>query len=115
MHAILAVLLLLILNIVLSFRSLVSSYMDENLSADMISSINIPLMSFDGSQLALVSTLTIGMTLFLVFVDAGALIGTDGGFKPKALAYYAVVAALTGICFFVIPPMIQSVMLQAIA
>lgn len=115
MHAALSVLLLLILNIVTSFRGLITDIVDPNVAEKAMSSLGIPLLNYDGGQMAMLNYMTIGMVMVLIVANAIAIIASDGGFKYKVCLYLSLLMGISSVGFFIVPPVVQSVLAQAMS
>lgn len=110
MHACLALLLIIVLEIVFRFRQMIEASIEPGQAEEAMSALNIPLLSFAGGKLAFLSQMTVAMVLLFALVDTAAIVASDGGFRPKAFYYLALLLAISSVCFFVGPSLIESIM-----
>ncbi|MEA3407805.1 MAG: hypothetical protein U9R48_06975 [Chloroflexota bacterium] len=115
MHGALSVLLLLVLNIVISFRTIMQDVISPNLTAEAAETLEIPLLSYNTGQMAFLKEMTIGMLFLLIVVNSIAIVASDGGFKHKICFYAPLLMVVSSVSFFVVPPIVRSVMLQSIS
>ena len=115
MHSALSVLLLLVLNIVLSFRSMMQDVIDPDLTANAAQKLEVPLLNYNSGQMAFLREMTIGMLFLLIVVNSIAIVASDGGFKHKICFYACLLMVVSSVSFFVVPPVVRSVMLEAIS
>ncbi|MBC7237579.1 MAG: type II secretion system F family protein [Chloroflexi bacterium] len=115
MHGALSALMVLVLEIVLSFRSLIETIIDPQQAQQAMQSIDIPLLRFNTGHMSMLSQITIAMVLVLIAANALAIVTTDGGFKPKFLLWSAIMMLLSAVSFGIVPAVVHSIMWRTIS
>jgi archaeal flagellar protein FlaJ len=115
MHGALSALLVLVLEIVLSFRGLIEEIIDPEMAEQAMQSIDIPLLRFNVEHMAILSQITLGMVMVLIVANGLAIVATDGGFKPKFFLWSAVMMLLSAISLGIIPGVVHSIMWSTIS
>lgn len=110
MHAALGMLLVIVLEIVYRFRAMIEASIEPGQAEQAMEALNIPLLSFGDSKLSFLSGMTTSMVLLLAVVNAGAIIASDGGFRPKTFFYLAILLLVSAVCFFMGPRLIDGIM-----
>ena len=75
-----------------------------------MSALNIPLLSFGGGKLEFLQQTTVALVILFAVVDTAAIVASDGGFRPKAFYYLALLLVISSVCFFAGPSLIAAIM-----
>lgn len=110
MHAALALLLVIVLEIVYRFREMIEAAVDSTQVEQASSALSIPLLSYGSGQLSFLSQMTITMVILFAAVDAVAIIASDGGFRIKGSYYLSLLLLISGLCFYGGPRIIAGIM-----
>ncbi|MCB8942977.1 MAG: type II secretion system F family protein [Ardenticatenaceae bacterium] len=110
MHITVAGLMIFVLEIIHNFLAL----MQEVLTADQADlaaqSLATPIGSLTPEQLQFLDVITIMMVVLLAVISALAIIVSDGGYKFKLVLYLAVLLFMSGISFWVVPPVVARIL-----
>jgi flagellar protein FlaJ len=110
MHGCLALLLIIVLEIVFRFRQMIEAAVEPGQAEEAMSALNIPLLSFAGGKLEFLQQMTVAMVILFAVVDTAAIVASDGGFRPKAFYYLALLLVISSVCFFTGPSLIAAIM-----
>lgn len=111
MQAVIAMIMIFVLSIVQNFAALVSTLMPTDEAAvEGQASMNLGMAQFTPAELQFLSSITVAMIVILAMVGAAAIILTDGGFKLKFAFFLALTIFVSGISFFVVPPMVAGIL-----
>jgi flagellar protein FlaJ len=111
MQAVVAGLMVFVLSIVQNFAALVKDLMPSGEGAEQgKAAMNMTMAQFTPAELQFLSLVTVSMILALAAVSAGAVIATDGGYKLKVAFFLALTIFVSGVCFIVVPPMVDSIL-----
>lgn len=104
MHGVLAALMVIIMEVIRNFSVII----DESMAAanQAIESTTMPLPTFGAPELGVLQAATIGMVIALVFINAFAIVSTDGGHMIKSTLYLAALLIVSGLTFVFVPPMV---------
>jgi flagellar protein FlaJ len=106
MHGVLATLMVIIMEVIRNFSVII----DESMAAanQAIESTTMPLPTFGAPELGVLQAATIGMVIALAFINAFAIMSTDGGHMIKATLYLGALLIVSGLCFVFVPPMVAN-------
>ncbi len=110
MHAVLALLLIVVLEILIQFRQVVVAASQPGEAENAMQSLNVPMMSFGGGQLDFLTDMTLVMLILFCIVNAAAILFAQGGFKPKGLLYLGALVIISGVCYLAGPQLIAGIM-----
>ena len=109
MHAILTGVMVFLLGIlgqfVVRLQDAMKGLGEETQSATMLGLGNM--FSFNTAQIDYLSMITLWMILLLAFINAFAIVASEGSHLIKGIFYLAILLALSGVCFIVLPPMVK--------
>ena len=108
MQVVVSGLMVFVLSIVQNFAELVKTLMPtgEGTQTDM----SIGMADFSAGELQFLAMITLMMIIVLATVSALASIATDGGYKLKVALFLAVTTFVSGVCYLVVPPLVDSIL-----
>jgi flagellar protein FlaJ len=110
MHAVLAALMLFLLGIINQFAIMIEQAMASvEVSEEVMQSLSLNMLSFSVPQIAFLRQITLGMVVILAFINAFAIVSSEGSHLLKMFFYLSILLLLSGINFLVIPPIVQSI------
>ncbi len=109
MHGALAVLMVLVLQIIFRFTSLVQKALTGETKQVMNMNV-LPLPTFGQPHMHFLRNVTVLMIITLTVVNAYAIISVDGGHKYKMSFYLALLLILSGVGFVVVPPLVRTIL-----
>jgi flagellar protein FlaJ len=113
MHGTVGGLMIIILDVIDRFLTLLASAMpsgEEAVEAMSTMALSIPLLSFSTPEIRLLRIMTIGMVLLLTVTNAFAILAADGGHVLKISFYLSILLFVTGLGFIFLPPVIGNLM-----
>ena len=109
MHGTIGGLMIIIMNVIDRFLSLIASAMPAGESAQGMQ-MSIPLLSFSTPEVQMLRTMTTGMVLLLALTNAFAILAADGGHVLKISYYLSILLLLSGLGFIFLPGVIGTLM-----
>ena len=106
MHVVVAALMVFVLEIIHNFLILMQSAIAPDQAAAVSQNLVVPLANFSPEQLQFLDAITVMMVVLLAAVSALAIIASDGGYKFKLTLYLAVLLFMSGVSFWIVPPMV---------
>jgi flagellar protein FlaJ len=111
MHAVLAALMVFLLEIVRQFVLMLNESMASlEHSGEAIQSMAMGMFDFGLPQVKFLGTLTTGMILVLALTNAFAIVASEGSHLSKILLYLSILLFLSGLSSLVVPPLVLLVM-----
>jgi flagellar protein FlaJ len=107
MHATVTALMIIVLEIIRNFSlmmELAAGALDMGTLSD-----GMPMPAFNMPDVSFFELMAIIMVIMLSVINAYAIVATDGGHKYKAVFFLSILLFLPGICFIVIPPLVEGV------
>lgn len=109
MHGALAILMVLVLEVIFRFTSLVKSALTGE-AQQALNTNALPLPMFAQPHMDFLRNMTVLMIVTLTIVNAYAIVAVDGGHKYKMSFYLALLSILSGVGFIVVPPLVSMIM-----
>jgi archaeal flagellar protein FlaJ len=109
MHAVVSALMVFILEILKKFLTMIQSAMPTDLASGM-RSMGTQMLAFNTPQVGMMEQITIGLLIIMAFINAFAVIASEGAHILKATFYLALMFLMTGISFIVVPNLVNSLM-----
>lgn len=110
MHGAVSVLMIIILEVIRKFSSMVSTAAENLQGQEAMRSMNLPMLSFGSPILGALCTLTYAMVVVLALINAYAIIAADGGHIVKGSFYLSILLLLSGLSFLVTPPLVAMIL-----
>jgi flagellar protein FlaJ len=111
MHFVLSLLMILLLEIIKQFATLMTSSMAAvQITEGEVQQMTSRMFSFSVPQVGMLDQIAIGMILVLVLANAFAIVATEGSHLFKISFYLSILLFLSGLSTFIGPPLIQSIM-----
>jgi flagellar protein FlaJ len=112
MHGAIGGLMILILEVIIKFLSLIRSALPTEEAAEATQSVamTMPLLSFGDSEIRMLTMMTTGMVLLLAVTNAFAILSTDGGHRLKVTFYMCILLCLSGASFLMVPRLVTMIM-----
>jgi len=111
MHTVLSLLMIFLLEIITQFVAILEASMQSvEVSEQEVQQFTNQMMSFSLPQVGFLEQMAVGMILVLVFINAFAIVSTEGSHLIKMSYYLAILLVISGVCTFIGPPMAQSLM-----
>jgi len=111
MQAVVAGLMVFVLSIVENFTEMIGTLMPTGEAADAgQAQMNMAMASLSPGDLQFLSTITISMIILLAVIGAAAIIAADGGLKIKMTFYLALTTLISGVCFLIVPPLVDQIL-----
>lgn len=108
MHGVLTGLMLFLLKIVSQFAAMLETAMTSFEPGE--EAMATETLIFGNPQIHLLEQITIGMIIMIALSNAFAIVSSEGAHWLKMSFYLSILLFLSGICFFVVPPLVQAVM-----
>ena len=108
MHAVLAALMVIILEVIRNFSIVIAESMAQATAA--IEASSVPLPAFGSPELGVLQVAAVVMIVLLAIINALAIVVTDGEHMIKTTLYMAVLFILSGLSFIVIPPFVAGML-----
>ena len=106
MHAVLSALMMVILEVIRNFTLVIEASMAAASAA--VESSSVPLPTFGSPELGLLQVASIGMIIALAFINAIAIVVTDGDHMIKITLYLGILLIVSGITMIVVPPFVAN-------
>jgi len=110
MHIVVAALMVFVLHIIHNFVLLMQTAMNAEQAAMASENLAMPLANFNPQQMQFLDAITIMMVVLLAVISAIAIVASDGGYKFKLTLYLAVLLFMSGVSFWVVPPMVAQLL-----
>lgn len=110
MHVTVAGLMVFVLEIINNFVALMQQIVNEEQMAQASNSLASPISFIGPAQLQFLDVMTVTMVVLLAVVSALAIVASDGGYKFKLTLYLAALLAASGVCFWVVPPVVARIL-----
>jgi flagellar protein FlaJ len=112
MHGAIGGLMILILEVIIKFLSLIRSALPEDQAAEATQQVamTMPLLSFGESEIRMLTMMTTGMVLLLVFTNAYAILSADGGPRLKITFYMSILLFMSGASLLAVPRLVSMIM-----
>ena len=109
MHAVIAALMVMILEVIRNFTEVVAQASGFQ-GNEGLATLQLPMLSFGSPLLGTLGTITCAMVVVLALVNTFAIIAADGGHLLKATLHLSILLALSGLCFLLLPPFVDSIL-----
>jgi archaellum biogenesis protein FlaJ (TadC family) len=110
MHTVMSGLMIFLVEILKQFMEMMNAAMSFGGQEDMMEQMAGRVMAFSTPPVALLDTMTIGMILVLTFINSFAIIANEGSHLIKMTFYLSIMMFATGVCYRILPPMVQGLM-----
>ncbi|MFZ5917716.1 MAG: type II secretion system F family protein [Chloroflexota bacterium] len=112
MHTIMAGIMIFLLEIIRLFITLLGEAMSSlgQEGGEAVQAMAGNVMAFNTPPVQLLETMTGGMILVLAFVNAFAIVASEGSHILKMVFYLAILVFSSGLCFWVVPPIVQKIL-----
>ncbi|MBP8002619.1 MAG: type II secretion system F family protein [Candidatus Promineifilaceae bacterium] len=106
MHIVVAALMVFVLEIIHNFLLLMQAAISPEEASAVAQNLAMPMANISPAQLQFLDAITIMMVVLLAVVSALAIIASDGGYKFKLTLYLSLLLFMSGISFWVVPPLV---------
>ncbi|MCA9970201.1 MAG: type II secretion system F family protein [Anaerolineales bacterium] len=106
MHVTVAGLMVFVLEIIRNFMLLMQSAVSAEDLGRATQSLAMPMASLNPAQMQFLDTITFTMVVLLALISALAIVASDGGYKYKLLLHLSVLLFMSGVSFWVVPPVV---------
>lgn len=106
MHVVVAALMVFVLEIIHNFLFLMQSAINPDEADAVAQNLAMPMANFSLAQMQFLDVITIMMVILLAVISALAIVASDGGYKFKLALYLSVLLFMSGISFWVVPPVV---------
>lgn len=111
MQTVVAGIMVFVLAIVNNFAELVKDLVPANEGSDQAQqTMKMGMADFTASELQFLSMLTVSMVVLLAVIGSFAIIAADGGYKLKVTLFLGLAILISGVCFIVVPPMVDGIL-----
>jgi len=112
MHATVGGLMIIVMDVIGRFLSLIEGAMPVQQDADAVQrmAMSIPLLTFSSPHIEFLRTMTIAMVILLAVTNAFAILSADGGHIIKLSFYVSLMLLLSGLAFIFLPPVVGTLM-----
>jgi flagellar protein FlaJ len=112
MHGAIGGLMILILEVIIKFLSLIRSALPDDQAAEATQQVamTMPLLSFGESEIRMLTMMTTGMVLLLVVTNAYAILAADGGPRIKITFYMSILLFMSGASLLMVPRLVSMIM-----
>jgi flagellar protein FlaJ len=110
MHVVLTGLMVFLLGIIDQFVIMIEQAMSSVEGGEgMMESLSLDALAFSLPQVSFLRQMTIGMVLILAFINAFAIVSSEGAHLLKIFFHVSILLLLSGVCFLVVPSLVQLV------
>lgn len=110
MHVTVAGLMVFVLEVLNNFLRLMETVITPEQSEIAAETLATPLASFSPIQIQFLDYMTLTMVVLLAVVSGMAIIASDGGYKFKLTFYLAVLLFMSGLSFWIVPPVVAKIL-----
>jgi flagellar protein FlaJ len=110
MHVAVSALMIIILQVLRNFAEVIAAAAVNLQGQEAMRAMQLPMLSFASPLLGTLGTLTCGMVIVLALISAFAIVGADGGHILRGSFYLAILLLLSGICFIIVPPFVDTIL-----
>ena len=110
MHGVLTALMVFLLGIINQFAIMIQQAMSSvEASEEMMQSLSLDAFSFSLPQVSFLRQMTLGMVIILAFINAFAIVSSEGSHLLKMFFYLSILLILSGASFLIVPSLVQLV------
>ena len=110
MHTVMAGLMIFLVEILKQFMEMLNAAMSFEGQEEMMQQMAGRVTAFSTPPIGLLDTMTIGMILVLTFINGFAIIANEGSHLIKMTFYLSIMMFATGVCYRIVPSMVQGLM-----
>jgi len=110
MHVVVAGLMVFVLEIIHNFLIMMQAAITPDEAELAAENLAMPLANFSPQQMQFLDAITVMMVVLLAVISAMAIIASDGGYKFKLTLHLSVLLFMSGICFWIVPPVVAGLL-----
>ncbi|MCB8988260.1 MAG: hypothetical protein H6661_10980 [Ardenticatenaceae bacterium] len=110
MHVVVAGLMVFVLEIIHNFLIMMQAAITPDEAELAAENLAMPLANFSPQQMQFLDAITVMMVALLAVISAMAIISSDGGYKFKLTLHLSVLLFMSGVCFWVVPPVVAGLL-----
>jgi flagellar protein FlaJ len=108
MHAVIAALMVFILEILKKFVAMMEAALSSQTQAASTQTLGANLLAFSIPQVGMLENITVFLLIMLVGINAFCIVASEGAHLAKLTYYSALMFAMTGLAFLIIPVVAKS-------